>query len=170
MILEEHLHLPTSVKPSKDALGEAHGQVFFTTHFTCPLLELTATGIPRTSPVPRPITLHLTLSQKWPPLPNSASRILRCGRLAPRNSQSPLSTCLQSGYCRQHKLPRTTSTHSPRHSHRLCWRTTSIPHLISAQSTCSLPAPFRAPLLPARRRTATTSPAPRPHCRHPTRR
>ncbi|EKM57972.1 uncharacterized protein PHACADRAFT_251905 [Phanerochaete carnosa HHB-10118-sp] len=46
-LLEQHLDLPTSVKPSKDALSEAKGQVFFTSHFTYPLFELTASGIPQ---------------------------------------------------------------------------------------------------------------------------
>ncbi|GJE96534.1 3',5'-cyclic-nucleotide phosphodiesterase [Phanerochaete sordida] len=47
LMLEQHLDLPTSVRPSKDALSEAKGQVFFTSHFTYPLLELTASGIPQ---------------------------------------------------------------------------------------------------------------------------
>ncbi|KIP06366.1 hypothetical protein PHLGIDRAFT_119069 [Phlebiopsis gigantea 11061_1 CR5-6] len=47
LLLEQHLDLPTSVRPSNDALSEAKGQVFFTSHFTYPLLELTASGIPQ---------------------------------------------------------------------------------------------------------------------------
>lgn len=47
LFLEQHLDLPASVKPSRDALSEAKGQVFFTSHFTYPLLELTASGIPQ---------------------------------------------------------------------------------------------------------------------------
>ncbi|KAI0915910.1 hypothetical protein AcV5_003388 [Taiwanofungus camphoratus] len=45
-LLEQHLHLPASVKPSDDSLGEARGQVWFIGTFTRPLFELVAQGIP----------------------------------------------------------------------------------------------------------------------------
>ncbi|CCL98761.1 uncharacterized protein FIBRA_00766 [Fibroporia radiculosa] len=45
LLLERHLHLPATVKPSDDALGEARGQVWFISMFARPLFELVAKGI-----------------------------------------------------------------------------------------------------------------------------
>lgn len=45
--LEEHLQLPPSVRPSRNSLSEARGQVMFIGTFTRPLFELTARGIDR---------------------------------------------------------------------------------------------------------------------------
>lgn len=47
LLLEQHLHLPTSVKPSTDLLSQARTQVFFTQTFAFPLFQLTASAIPR---------------------------------------------------------------------------------------------------------------------------
>jgi hypothetical protein len=44
--LEEHFHLPATVKPSTNALGEANSQIFFINTFAKPLLDLTAKAIP----------------------------------------------------------------------------------------------------------------------------
>lgn len=46
LLLEQHLHLPTSVKPSTDLLSQARTQVFFTQTFAYPLFQLTALAIP----------------------------------------------------------------------------------------------------------------------------
>lgn len=46
LMLERHLHLPATVKPSDDSLGEARGQVWFISTFTRPLFERVAQGIP----------------------------------------------------------------------------------------------------------------------------
>lgn len=46
MQLEEHFHLPSTVKPSTNPLGEAKSQIFFITNFAKPLLDLTAQAIP----------------------------------------------------------------------------------------------------------------------------
>ncbi|TCD60865.1 3',5'-cyclic-nucleotide phosphodiesterase, partial [Steccherinum ochraceum] len=46
VILEKHLHLPPSVYPSVNALGEAKGQVFFIGRFAGPLFKLVGRGIP----------------------------------------------------------------------------------------------------------------------------
>ncbi|KZT64550.1 HD-domain/PDEase-like protein [Daedalea quercina L-15889] len=46
LLLEQHLHLPTTVKPSDHPLGQAKGQVFFISTFAKPLFELVAQGIP----------------------------------------------------------------------------------------------------------------------------
>ncbi|PCH39434.1 HD-domain/PDEase-like protein [Wolfiporia cocos MD-104 SS10] len=46
LMLERHLHLPATVKPSNDSLGEARGQVWFISTFTLPLFLLVARGIP----------------------------------------------------------------------------------------------------------------------------
>lgn len=45
--LEVHFHLPTTVVPSTDDLGEAKSQIFFIKTFAKPLLDLTAKAIPR---------------------------------------------------------------------------------------------------------------------------
>ncbi|KAH8084303.1 HD-domain/PDEase-like protein [Cristinia sonorae] len=47
VVLEKHLHLPPSVYPSVDALGEAKGQVFFIERFAGPLFKLIGRGIPQ---------------------------------------------------------------------------------------------------------------------------
>ena len=46
-LLEQHLHLPTSVRPASDDLSEVNTQLFFIKTFARPLFELTAKGIPR---------------------------------------------------------------------------------------------------------------------------
>jgi len=46
LLLEQHLHLPATVKPSHHPLGQAKGQVFFISAFAKPLFELVAQGIP----------------------------------------------------------------------------------------------------------------------------
>ncbi|PSS36950.1 hypothetical protein PHLCEN_2v1166 [Hermanssonia centrifuga] len=46
LLLEQHLNLPTSVRPAKDEISEASGQVFFLTAFARPLFDLTAMGLP----------------------------------------------------------------------------------------------------------------------------
>lgn len=46
LLLEQHLHLPATVKPSDHPLGQAKGQVFFISAFAKPLFELVAQGIP----------------------------------------------------------------------------------------------------------------------------
>ncbi|KAH9933825.1 uncharacterized protein B0H18DRAFT_982263 [Fomitopsis serialis] len=46
LLLEQHLHLPATVKPSDHPLGQAKGQVFFISAFAKPLFELVARGIP----------------------------------------------------------------------------------------------------------------------------
>ncbi|KAJ3487329.1 hypothetical protein NLI96_g3625 [Meripilus lineatus] len=50
LLLEKHLHLPTTVKPSDNSLAEANTQVFFISTFAKPLFELTARGIPQMEP------------------------------------------------------------------------------------------------------------------------
>jgi len=45
LLLEQHLHLPATVKPSDSSLGEAKGQVWFITTFVRPLFALVAQGI-----------------------------------------------------------------------------------------------------------------------------
>lgn len=44
--LEEHWHLPLSVKPSACPLGQVQGQIFFVTTFAKPLMNITARVIP----------------------------------------------------------------------------------------------------------------------------
>ncbi|KAI0075527.1 HD-domain/PDEase-like protein [Panus rudis PR-1116 ss-1] len=44
--LERHLHLPASVYPSSDELGQARGQVFFIERFAGPLFDSVKRGIP----------------------------------------------------------------------------------------------------------------------------
>jgi hypothetical protein len=44
--LEEHFHLPATVTPSTNPLGQANSQIFFITTFAKPLLDLTAKAIP----------------------------------------------------------------------------------------------------------------------------
>ncbi|KAI0725328.1 HD-domain/PDEase-like protein [Fomitopsis betulina] len=46
LLLEQHLHLPATVKPSDHPLGQAKGQVFFISAFAKPLFELVSQGIP----------------------------------------------------------------------------------------------------------------------------
>ncbi|KAI0676581.1 HD-domain/PDEase-like protein [Trametes maxima] len=46
LLLEKHLQLPPSVKPSDSRVGEANGQIWFNNMFARPLFELVATGIP----------------------------------------------------------------------------------------------------------------------------
>ncbi|KAH9946868.1 HD-domain/PDEase-like protein [Amylocystis lapponica] len=46
LVLEKHLHLPASVKPSENTLSEAKGQVGFIGAFVRPLFELVSQGIP----------------------------------------------------------------------------------------------------------------------------
>ncbi|KZT02979.1 HD-domain/PDEase-like protein [Laetiporus sulphureus 93-53] len=46
LMLEQHLHLPATVKPSANSLGEAKGQVWFISTFSRPLFELVTKGIP----------------------------------------------------------------------------------------------------------------------------
>lgn len=46
LLLEKHLHLPPSVKPSDSRVGEAKGQIWFNNTFARPLFELVAQGIP----------------------------------------------------------------------------------------------------------------------------
>ncbi|TBU38768.1 HD-domain/PDEase-like protein [Dichomitus squalens] len=46
LLLEKHLHLPLSVKPSDSRVGEANGQLWFNKTFARPLFELVAQGIP----------------------------------------------------------------------------------------------------------------------------
>lgn len=60
LLLEKHLHLPTSVYPSDNSLAEANTQVFFIQRFAGPLFELTAQGIPRTylPPLSNPFKSH----------------------------------------------------------------------------------------------------------------
>ncbi|KAI0822903.1 HD-domain/PDEase-like protein [Trametes gibbosa] len=45
-LLEKHLQLPPSVKPSDSRVGEANGQIWFSKTFARPLFELVAEGIP----------------------------------------------------------------------------------------------------------------------------
>ncbi|KAH9848356.1 HD-domain/PDEase-like protein [Lenzites betulinus] len=45
-LLEKHLQLPPSVKPSDSRIGEANGQIWFNKTFARPLFELVAAGIP----------------------------------------------------------------------------------------------------------------------------
>ncbi|OBZ67419.1 3',5'-cyclic-nucleotide phosphodiesterase regA [Grifola frondosa] len=47
LLLEKHLQLPASVKPSDSRLAEAGGQIWFITTFARPLFELVAEGVPR---------------------------------------------------------------------------------------------------------------------------
>ncbi|EIW55345.1 HD-domain/PDEase-like protein [Trametes versicolor FP-101664 SS1] len=46
LLLEKHLQLPSSVKPSDSRIGEANSQIWFNTTFARPLFELIAQGIP----------------------------------------------------------------------------------------------------------------------------
>ncbi|KAI0764545.1 hypothetical protein BD413DRAFT_482506 [Trametes elegans] len=46
LLLEKHLQLPQSVKPSDNRVGEAKGQIWFNKTFARPLFELIASGIP----------------------------------------------------------------------------------------------------------------------------
>ncbi|TFK91193.1 HD-domain/PDEase-like protein [Polyporus arcularius HHB13444] len=46
LLLEKHLQLPPSVKPSDSRMGEANGQIWFNMTFARPLFELVAQGIP----------------------------------------------------------------------------------------------------------------------------
>ncbi|KAI1784861.1 HD-domain/PDEase-like protein [Ganoderma leucocontextum] len=46
LLLEKHLHLPPSVKPSDSRVGEAKGQIWFNNTFARPLFELVAQGVP----------------------------------------------------------------------------------------------------------------------------
>ncbi|RPD75396.1 HD-domain/PDEase-like protein [Lentinus tigrinus ALCF2SS1-7] len=46
LLLEKHLQLPPSVKPSDSRVGEANCQIWFNTTFVRPLFELVAQGIP----------------------------------------------------------------------------------------------------------------------------
>ncbi|KAI9066828.1 HD-domain/PDEase-like protein, partial [Trametes sanguinea] len=46
LLLEKHLQLPPSVKPSDSRVGEANGQIWFNNTFARPLFELVAEGIP----------------------------------------------------------------------------------------------------------------------------
>lgn len=46
LLLEKHLHLPPSVKPSDTRVGEAKGQIWFNNTFARPLFELVAQGVP----------------------------------------------------------------------------------------------------------------------------
>ena len=45
LLLEKHLQLPPSVKPSDSRVGEANGQIWFNMTFARPLFELVAQGI-----------------------------------------------------------------------------------------------------------------------------
>ncbi|EMD35295.1 hypothetical protein CERSUDRAFT_116097 [Gelatoporia subvermispora B] len=46
LLLEQHLQLPTSVKPSDNPLSEAQVQLWFINAFARPLFELVASGVP----------------------------------------------------------------------------------------------------------------------------
>ncbi|KAI0656981.1 HD-domain/PDEase-like protein [Cubamyces menziesii] len=46
LLLEKHLQLPPSVRPSDSRVGEANGQIWFNNTFARPLFELVAEGIP----------------------------------------------------------------------------------------------------------------------------
>ncbi|GBE83754.1 HD-domain/PDEase-like protein [Sparassis crispa] len=50
LLLEKHLRLPESVKPSDNPLSEARGQIWFINTFVRPLFELIAQGIPAMEP------------------------------------------------------------------------------------------------------------------------
>lgn len=45
-LFEKYLHLPTTVQQSDTPLNEAKSQVFFTTHYAKPLLDLTIQAVP----------------------------------------------------------------------------------------------------------------------------
>ncbi|KII87820.1 hypothetical protein PLICRDRAFT_162678 [Plicaturopsis crispa FD-325 SS-3] len=77
--LEALIHLPSTVQPANGPLGEASSQVFFTSTFVKPLLELTARAIPEIKPFVRRCAInlatwqarHAELSANPPPLANS---------------------------------------------------------------------------------------------------
>lgn len=48
LLLEKHLQLPPSVKPSDSRIGEANCQIWFNKTFVRPLFELVAQGVPCT--------------------------------------------------------------------------------------------------------------------------
>ena len=66
---KKHLHLPTSVYPSKNSLAEASTQVFFIQRFTDPIFELTAQGIPHMCLLakycPTHENLNIHIQWKW---------------------------------------------------------------------------------------------------------
>ncbi|KIM91611.1 hypothetical protein PILCRDRAFT_810896 [Piloderma croceum F 1598] len=57
--LEEHFHLPSTVQPSTNPLGEAKSQIFFINTFAKPLLDLTAKAIPEMEPFAEQCTSNL---------------------------------------------------------------------------------------------------------------
>ncbi|CAL1699728.1 unnamed protein product [Somion occarium] len=48
VLLEKHLHLPTTVYPSSNELSKANGQVFFIERFADPLFDSVKRGVPQT--------------------------------------------------------------------------------------------------------------------------
>lgn len=58
LLLEKHLQLPPSVKPSDSRIGEANCQIWFNKTFVRPLFELVAQGVPCKSSRPSLHHLH----------------------------------------------------------------------------------------------------------------
>ncbi|KAF7971489.1 hypothetical protein HWV62_20946 [Athelia sp. TMB] len=60
--LEEHFHLPSTVKPATNPLAEAKSQIYFITTFAKPLIDITAKAIPQLERFANQCTYNL---QTW---------------------------------------------------------------------------------------------------------
>lgn len=88
--LEEHFHLPSTVKPSTNPLAQAKSQIFFITNFAKPLLDLTAKAIPRKFSLSIHPYHSNSKSQSWTILQSNALLIFKPGKLAHRRWWLPL--------------------------------------------------------------------------------
>ncbi|CDO77061.1 hypothetical protein BN946_scf184473.g5 [Trametes cinnabarina] len=81
LLLEKHLQLPPSVKPSDSRVGEANGQIWFNQTFARPLFELVAEGIPCESPLIELSSPFPALTHAWFALPRLAPGMPGCTAL-----------------------------------------------------------------------------------------
>ncbi|KAI6044002.1 hypothetical protein EDC04DRAFT_501567 [Pisolithus marmoratus] len=62
--LEKHWHLPPSVQPSSNPLGQVQGQIFFIDTFARPLMDVTARVVPEMQRFADQCTANLVSWQK----------------------------------------------------------------------------------------------------------